>query len=238
MKKLVTMLSVLTLSAILAVPLSALPVGGSAAAASVKAAGKGNGLRRQGGAYCCYRNGKKLKNCWQVIGGKKYYFKRNGKAAQESLKIGGKYYVFNMKGQLCQPKSTRTVKIGRNKYCVNSRGMAVKGWSKNRKNFFDQTGKMYTGINVINGKFYCFSSKGTYDKRKTSALRKAAKYEKPFAPVKKIIGEPLKSDYFPGCYVDPQGNTGLDGELTYKNFKVSVFKADNGNEIFMGADPL
>ena len=223
-KTLFAVLCVLALSAVLSVPFSSLPGTGSAAAATVHAA-RGDGMRRQNGCCRYYMNGKMLKNCWREIGGKKYYFKKNGNAATLSCKVRGRYYVFNKKGQLMQPPSTKVVKIGKKKYQVNSKGMAVKGWSRNKKNYFYDTGEMVTGIEAFKEKFYCFKANGTYDKKKTAALRKAAKREQPFAPVKKIIGNPKKADYVAGCF-KLNGMDGKDGILKYKNFTVYTFKTD------------
>lgn len=234
MRVLFTVLCILTLSACLAVPCS--PILGnskSTAAASVSAAGK-NGLKKEKGYYYYYENGKKLKNSWQTIKGKKYYFKKNGAAATLSCKIKGKYYVFNQKGQLMQPKSTKIVKIGKKKYRVSPKGLAVKGWTKNRKNYFFKTGEMAAGIVVNEGKLYCFSSAGTYNKAKTKKLQKAAQYEKKLAPVQKILGKPKKVKYYgASCYGD---GTGKDGVLIYKNFKVSFFKPRYGEMLYMGVE--
>lgn len=231
-KILITTLCAFVLSASLSVPLS--PVLGdsnSRSAVSAEAAGRKNGLKKENGHYCYYANGRKCKKGWKTINGKRYYFKKDGNAAVLSCKINGTYYVFNQKGQLVRPSSKKIVKIGNKKYYVNPKGMAVKGWSKNKKNYFYNTGQMVTGIEVFGEQFYCFSSTGVYNKTKTANLRKVAKYRKKLAPVQKIIGKPRKSTYGRSCFGD-----GKDGILTYKNFTVYTFKPTNGDEIFMGAE--
>lgn len=232
-KKIVpAILCALALSVSLAGPCSLIPGSGHIAPATVQAAAKKNGLKKEKGYYRYYTNGKKLKSCWKVIKGKKYYFKKNGNAAVLSCKIGGTYYVFNEKGQLMQPSLKKIVKIKNKKYYVDSKGRAVKGWSKNKKNYFYETGEMVTGIDAFKEKFYCFSASGTYDKAKTDKLRRAARYTKPLAPVLEIIGKPLKVSYSDSsCFGD-----GQDGELKYKNFTVFTFKPREGEEIFMGVE--
>ena len=190
-------------------------------------------IKSKGGKYYCYVNGKKVKKQWKTIKGKQYYFQKDGSAATLSCKVGGKYYVFNKKGQLLTSGSAtkKVVKIGKVRYQVNKKGIAVKGWSKDKKYYFDKTGKCYTGTRAINEKFYVFATSGMKDEVKTKALQKVAKYEKDFAPVKAIIGEPITSEYMKGCYGD-----GMDGMLEYKNFTVYTYKDTEGNEIFMGVE--
>lgn len=188
-------------------------------------------LKKENGVYHCYEDGKLVKKAWRVIDGKKYYFKTNGAAATLSYKIGGKYYVFNTNGQLFQPSGKKVVTVGNVKYQVGANGLAVKGWSADKKYYFDETGKRLTGIRVIKEKFYAFSSAGKYDKTKTKKLQKAAKYEKDITALQKLIGKPQKKKYYASCY----GN-GKDGIWTYKNFKVYTFRAKNGKEIFMGVE--
>lgn len=108
---------------------------------------------------------------------------------------------------------------------------AKSGWTEDKTHYFDENGEAATGIVVINEKFYCFNSDGKYLAKKTSKIRKAAKYEKPFANLKKLLGEPNKSKYYASCY----GNS-KDGVLVYDNFTVYTFKPVKGKEIFMGAE--
>ncbi len=105
------------------------------------------------------------------------------------------------------------------------------GWTENNKYYFYENGEPASGIVVIGKKFYCFNQDGKYLVKKTDKIRKAAKYKKPFANLKKIIGQPDKSKYYASCY----GN-GKDGVLSYDNFTVYTFKPKKGKEIFMGAE--
>lgn len=199
---------------------------------TVEAAAKVS-LKSQNGKYYCYVNGKKIKSQWKTIKGKQYYFKKDGSAATLSTKINGKYYVFNKKGQLQVAKKydRQIIKIGKVNYRVNKKGIAVKGWATNKNLYFGNNGKAYTGIRVINEKFYAFDKYGYKQKAKTKELQKAAKYEKDFTALKKLIGKPVSASYFAGCY-----GPGKDGYLEYKNFVVYTYKHTDGKEIFMGAE--
>ena len=188
-------------------------------------------LKKENGVYHCYENGTLVKKAWRTIEQKKYYFKADGAAATLSYKIGSKYYVFDKNGQLFQPAKKKVVTIGKVKYQVNPQGTAAKGWAKDKKYYFDKTGKRLAGTQVISGKFYAFSSTGVYSKSKTKKLQKAAKYEKDISALKKLIGNPQKKKYYSSCYGD-----GKDGVWTYKNFKVYTFKPKRGKEIYMGVE--
>lgn len=212
------------------------------AAGNMKAvqAAKKNGLVREKGNYRYYKKGKLQKKIWQTIKGKKYYFKKDGNAAVGSLKISGKYYIFNEKGQLVIPSKkakTKVVTVKGVKYQAKAKGLAAKGWSKDKKYYFSKTGRMLTGIRVMNEKFYSFGKNGKYDKDKTKKLRKASAYEKDMTDLYRLIGKPKKSQYSPGCY-RPNWDTGQgkDGVLTYKNFIVYTYKGSTGKEICMGVD--
>ena len=194
------------------------------------------GLVEEDGHYRYYENGKQVKGRWVTIDGKKFYFKKTGNAPSGSHRIKGIYYVFNEKGQLLLPKEKKGVRVKTSKgktkqYLVNKDGTAAKGWSEDKTYYADETGKVTTGIFVQKEKFYVFDAKGKYQEEKTKQLRKAAKYEKPFAPVKEIIGKPKKSEYDASCYGD-----GEDGILTYSGFTVFTYKPKQGKEIFMGVE--
>ncbi len=172
-----------------------------------------NGLLKEGSCYRYYTEGKLLKNSWKNIGKKRYYFKANGNAAIGSYKIKSVYYVFNAKGQLLKSTKARIVKVGKSQYYVDKNGKAIKG------------------IDVIKGKFYSFKTNGLYDQTKTKKLRAAAKYEKNFSALKKLIGKPKKEKYYSGSCYGP----GQDGRLTYQGFKVYTYRY-KGKVIYMGAE--
>lgn len=194
-----------------------------------------DGLIEKDGYYYYYENGKMVTDKWILSDGNKYYLKKNGRAAVASYKIKGKYYVFNNQGQLIQPETKKIASVeidgAIKKYYVSTEGTAVSGWTADRTYYCYESGVAATGIIVIDGKFYCFGESGKYNKQKTKKIRKAAKYKKPFANLKKIIGKPDKAKYYSSCY----GN-GKDGILTYDNFIIFTFKPAKGKEIFMGAE--
>ena len=118
------------------------------------------------------------------------------------------------------------------KYGVDEDGNPVSGWSKDKKYYFYKDGELATGIVVIKEKFYCFTANGKFNDAKTQKIRKAAKYEKPFSALQKLIGKPKKAKYYSGsCY-----GKGKDGVLTYDGFTVYTFKPDKGAELFMGVE--
>lgn len=194
-----------------------------------------DGLLYENGYYHYYENGERVTDRWVILDGNTYYFKKNGNAAVSKHKVEGKYYIFNNKGQLIQPVSKKVTSVKTNngvkKYYVMPDGTAINGWTEDHKYYFYENMEMAKGIIVIKKKFYCFNADGKYNNRKTSKIRKAAEYEKPFAGLKKIIGNPGKSRYYASCY----GN-GKDGVLSYDGFTVYTFKPDKGKEIFMDVE--
>lgn len=195
-----------------------------------------DGLVRENGHTYYYEEGRRLTNSWVTAGEDTYYFRWDGQACELSCQIGKEYYVFDSKGRLQQPSAAGLVKVktknGETKqYYVDEEGAAISGWSKDRKYYYHETGEMAVGAAMLNGRFYYFRSKGKYDEQQTKKLRNAAKYEQPFAALKKIIGKPEKAAYYPSCY-----GKGKDGILTYKTFQIYTFRPDQGQEIFMGAE--
>lgn len=198
--------------------------------------GELNCLVEEDGNYRYYENGQMVTDSWITTEDGTYYFDEDGLACVLSCKINGDYYIFDEEGRLIQPTETKIVKLKAKdgqtrKYCVDTEGMACSGWSEDKKYYFDKTGAAVTGITVIKEKFYCFYASGAYNKNKTQKIRKTAKYEKPFADLKKYIGKPQKAKYYASCY-----GKGKDGILTYDAFTVYTFKPDRGAEIFMGAE--
>jgi glucan-binding YG repeat protein len=229
--------------------LFAVPCSVNAATSSIQTAanaGQKNGLKYEkvNGSYCYryYNNGKLLKKAWKRVdsNGYKYYFDKDGKAVTLSNKIGGKYYVFNKKGQLLEGKKTRVCKIGSDYYQVNSKGIGVKGWSSDKSYYYDVTGKMVKGVQVIveNKKdefgltypvstFYYFSNNGKYNKTKTSQVRKAATQGTDISVLQKLIGKPKKTKWYTySCYGD-----GVDGIMTYDGFSFTVFKEKTSGKV-------
>lgn len=78
---------------------------------SAKAVKKG--LKQEGGRYYFYDKGKKVKNKWQVVKKKRYYFKSNGAAAIGWNKIGKKAYYFTDKGVMVKNKKVDQVKLNK-----------------------------------------------------------------------------------------------------------------------------
>lgn len=213
-------------------------------------------LKKENGSWYLYENGEPVKNAWKTVNGKKYYFQADGAAATLSTKINGTYYVFSKSGVLYQPSGKKIVTIGSDKYLVSSKGKAMKGWYRNKTYYFDKTGKMVkgwnssktfyfnkttgkklTGAHVINDKFYVFGSNGKYNKTKTAKLRKAAKYQKSFSGIQKILGAPKKIKYYGSSCFAYKGEGGEDGVAVYDNFKLSIFRTSKTKKIiYMGVE--
>ena len=184
-----------------------------------------------------YENEQPVTEQWVTKEGETYYFDEDGNPSVSKCKIDGIYYVFDQEGRLMQPSAKKVMQVEDldgevKKYYVDTDGKALSGWSKDKNYYFDKSKEMVTGVTVIDKKFYCFQANGKYNKGKTQKIRKAAKYEKPFANLKKYIGKPKKSRYYASCY----GN-GKDGKLSYNGYFVYTFKpAGSGAEIFMGVE--
>lgn len=100
------------------------------------------------GKYYQYSDGSRIKNCFQTISGKTYYFKSDGYVAKGLTKIDGDTYLFN-----------------------TSTGVMCKGWvtyKGNKYYFDDDDGYAYTEWEEIGGKYYyfdpntCVMAKGFY----------------------------------------------------------------------------
>lgn len=104
------------------------------------------------------------------------------------------------------------------------------GWDEEKVHYFDSKGRVKTGVAVIDGKFYRFTATGRLNRKGTKKIRSAAKYEKDFTALRKLLGKPKKSVYQTGCY-----GPGKDGILTYSGFTVYTYK-ENGKEIYMGVE--
>lgn len=171
-----------------------------------------NGLVVNNGVISYYENGAAVKNAWRTVGGKKYYFQSNGKAAVGSVKVQKVYYVFNESGIL-QTGKKRLVTVKKKQYYVAKNGKAL------------------SGIYFIKNKFYAFKKNGVCDQKKTKKLKAAAKYNKSFNKLRKLLGKPKKTKYESySCY-----GPGNDGYVKYANFTVYVYKY-KGKVLYMGAE--
>lgn len=133
----------------------------SAAAFAAKAP---DGLVTEGGATYYYQNGVKKKG-WQVIEGKKYFFrKNNAQMVKGRFMVNGMMYYFNTKG-VCVKKlqdaawetDEKGIRFsdGMNKYLKN-------GWKtiQGKTYYFNKKGYALVGMQVIGDNTYYFNSKG------------------------------------------------------------------------------
>lgn len=147
------------LAAVLVLMLMLTPVVSVSQPVTVQAAAKTTKttLKKSGGRYYAYENGKKLRNTWRTIqSGKKkytYYFGSNGAAYQASKEMMGRYGVI-------------VKKIRGQYYGFDYLGHRVKGVRVGSTSTY--------GMPYV---FY-FNSNGTYNKKRTAQLRTASKQTK------------------------------------------------------------
>ena len=102
---------------------------------------------------------------------------------------------------------------------------------KKKQYYAAKNGKALSGIYYIKNKFYAFNKNGACNQKKTKKLKAAAKYNKNFKKLKKLLGKPKKTKYETySCY-----GPGNDGYIKYANFTVYVYKY-KGKVLYMGAE--
>lgn len=130
----------------------------------------------------------------------------------EEPKVKKAYYIFNEAGVL-QTGKKRLVTVKKKQY------------------YAAKNGKALSGIYYIKNKFYAFNKNGACNQKKTKKLKAAAKYNKNFKKLKKLLGKPKKTKYESySCY-----GPGNDGYIKYANFTVYVYKY-KGKVLYMGAE--
>lgn len=167
---------------------------------TVQAAAKTT-LKKSGGRYYAYENGKKLWNAWRTIKSGKvsytYYFGANGAAYQADKEMMGKYSVIvkKIKGQY---------------YGFDYLGHRVKGVRVGSTSAY--------GMPYV----YYFNANGTYNKTKTAQLRAASRTNKNATTIKKLLGKYKKYKISKNsCF---RNGNGVDITYTYDNVELSVFR--------------
>ncbi len=105
-------------------------------------------VEKKSGIYY-YKNGKKLKNSWKTVKGKKYYFGEDGKAYTGNRNVDGVRYLFSDEGKLKRAKKSRFVERGKYTFYVTKKGQILTDWQ------------------LIDGNLYHFSKFGRMDKDET-----------------------------------------------------------------------
>ena len=185
------------------------------------------------------------------ISGAWYIFGTDGKLQTPKkttvIKIGKKYYRAARTGKAAPGWDAKKVY-----YYGKNGARVVNGWTSDRKYYLGADGKKLTGIRAVQEtgtdefglefqvtKLYAFGSSGKKNAALTKKLQAAAVYEKDFSTLKKLIGEPISSEFSRGCYDGPLVGSeqpyagGTDGKLVYKHFIVNIYKAPTGEEFFM-----
>ena len=167
---------------------------------TVQAAAKTT-LKKSGGRYYAYENGKQLCTAWRKIKSGKvsytYYFGANGAAYQADKEMMGKYSVIvkKIKGQY---------------YGVDYLGHRVKGVRVGSTSAY--------GMPYV----YYFNANGTYNKTKTAQLRAASRTNKNATTIKKLLGKYKKYKISKNsCF---RNGNGVDITYTYDNVELSVFR--------------
>ncbi|MBQ9004059.1 MAG: hypothetical protein IJ087_19625 [Eggerthellaceae bacterium] len=174
-------------------------------------------------------NGLVLKKTWKTIGGKRYYFAKDGVRATDSTKVDGTYYVFGSSGALqkASGKANKLVTVGKRVYRVNKKGEAVASedgeWLEGDMLRFDKTGCLLTGVRFMGKEFYAADKAGTYLPDATAQLNAAvkgyAKRQKSALDLRRALdaaGAKLKGElYSKSCDIK-----GYDGLWQYAHFSI------------------
>ncbi len=183
------------------------------------------GLVKSGKKYYYYKNGKKVKKAWVTVKVKKkkykYYFGKTGAACTGVKKIKGKIYCFNAKGQMQKDSWYKK------KYYCGKNGAAYTGIRSVKV-----IKKIY-GMETYETKLFAFDKNGKMDSAKSALLQSYTRPETEITPLKKIVGEPKRVQWYSGgCYVY-QGQSGTEGDYIYDGFTLSVFKVDGSGMVIV-----
>ena len=139
-------------------------------------------IKKSGGKYYGYRDGKLMKNTfttvdgyyyyfndkgiaitsqWKTINSKKYYFGSNGRAYTGAKKVGSYIYGFSSSGSLLKDYGYK--KIDGKYYYFDANGKSIKGFYKagSYYRYFNGDGTVATAqFKTINNKLYYFTKDG------------------------------------------------------------------------------
>ena len=172
------------------------------------------GLVKEKGKYYFYEvkedgTSARIKNKWKNVKDAKtkktyrYYFGKDGAAYAGSKDMFGR-------------KKLAVKKIGGKQYGFDTNARMIKGVAAS---YLDSGEKLYA-----------FHSKtGVYDVAKTKKIRKVYGYAKKAAPLRQLLGKPIKIKKGTGCY----GN-GKEYLLYYDNFVLSTGETAKGVEVIFG----
>lgn len=118
-------------------------------------------VHSKGQYRCKLSNGRYLKSSWKTIGGKTYYFNKNGNALKGLNKVGKYYYIFSSKGVL----KKGWIKYKNHYYygSVKYNGRLLTCWKTiGGKRYYLSYKTLYrlTGLQYLGKKIYYFNSKG------------------------------------------------------------------------------
>lgn len=132
--------------------------------ATAFAAGTQDGLVTEGSATYYYQNGVKQKG-WQVIAGKKYFFrKNNAQMVKGRFTVNGTMYYFNAKGVCVKKLQDAAWETDENgiRFCDGADNYLKNGWKtiQGKRYYFNKQGYALTGIQPVGKNTYYFNSKG------------------------------------------------------------------------------
>ena len=107
--------------------------------------------------YLDHRSGNRFTG-WRSIGGRTYYFDREGYLVQGPARIEGRWYLFGQSRDEPQGLLTGLQLIDGKEYYAGEDGRLMSGWQKlnNSWYYFDRQGRMCTGTHKIGSSYYHF----------------------------------------------------------------------------------
>lgn len=176
----------------------------------------------------------KVKSAWRTVKGKRYWFKKNGKAATGPCKVKGTWYVFGAKGALKRGTKTRVVKVAGVKYRVKASGKAKAGWNAAKTSYYLKTGELACGVRVVGSKLFAASARGVYDAALTKSLRAAAVAGGDPTTLLGLLGTPVSHKMAASCYhLDGVTEGGIDHAYTYAHIVVNVYEAPDTGLLYL-----
>lgn len=209
-------------------------------------ASKKHGLVRSGKTARWYDvRGKMLRSSWKTVGGARYWFASDGRAARGPAKVRGVRYVFDGKCRLSRGKSEHVATMDGTLYRVSKSGRALSGWYAGQTRYAYADGEIATGPRLIGKKIWAFGEAGVVDAKKSAAIRRAAVPDADPAPLIELLGAPVRVDRATSCFwqtaADGSEQSGEDVTYRYPHLSVYCFEVtqagapDEGRAFFKSA---
>ena len=105
------------------------------------------------GAYL--NSSTELNNGWKLINGNYYYYENGDRVINEVKSINGRIYAFDYDGKMVVNSCWHNEKDDC-VYSFDKNGELLKGWNADHTMYADNSGKLLTGLQTIDGKMYYF----------------------------------------------------------------------------------